>query len=424
MYKNKKFFIIIYSVLNIMMINNDSYAEIISINGCDRDSVQKAVNESSDGDVVMLGAGTCSWNSPVKIEGKGITIRGAGIDITNIVDLTDDNWGNSPFWIEGEVGHPFRISGFTFKSGSDANGIIYIRGNAKNWRVDNCKFYENRGRSIAIHGFTYGLIDGCQFIQSADATHQSILIYGDNENSWDQKISLGSSNAVFVEDCVFKYKYNNDGAVDAGNGGNYVFRYNIVENTLVGHHGLCSTGYNCRSTYTYEIYNNQFKSQINNYRAMYFRGGTGVVYNNSIEGYSNGIMVSNYRSCMGEGIPYDLCGKFELDRCDGDSEYDGNIDSTGYPCLDQIGRAADADGDGIQDPAPLYEWNNTINGADLDIIVANPSECSNPSMFDHIKSNRDYYNDTVPDGYTAFEYPHPIVSGQKIPSAPVIYLEK
>lgn len=47
------------------------------------ESIQEAVDEAASGDTIRLAAGT--WTEAVCIQGKGLTIRGAGVDATNIV---------------------------------------------------------------------------------------------------------------------------------------------------------------------------------------------------------------------------------------------------------------------------------------------------------------------------------------------------
>jgi hypothetical protein len=58
---------------------------------------------------------------------------------------------------------------------------------------------------------------------------------------------------------------------------------------------------------------------------------------------------------------------------------------------------------------PIYSWNNTVNGKNLDI--SNPAEPT-------IQGNRDYYNQTAMTGYTPYVYPHPLVSGASTSTAP------
>ena len=55
---------------------------------------------------------------------------------------------------------------------------------------------------------------------------------------------------------------------------------------------------------------------------------------------------------------------------------------------------------------PIYSWNNTINGSNVNI----------QSVFPTIQENRDYYNQTTMPGYTTFTYPHPLVTGQPLPA--------
>ena len=79
-----------------------------------------------------------------------------------------------------------------------------------------------------------------------------------------------------------------------------------------------------------------------------------------------------------------------------------------YPCIDQVGR-----GKGVllsnwdpplprrwpeQAAEPLYEWNNTLNGGDADIVSGSP----------HVREGRDFYNDKPMPGYKPYPYPHPL----------------
>ena len=52
---------------------------------------------------------------------------------------------------------------------------------------------------------------------------------------------------------------------------------------------------------------------------------------------------------------------------------------------------------------PIYAWNNTIHG--------NPSSTYLYSGYPTLQENRDYYNNRAMPGYTAYVYPHPLVSG-------------
>jgi hypothetical protein len=383
-----------------------SAGKIVYAASCSQGDVQAAIDDADDGDTVLVPAGTCAWTSPayqtpaVRISEKGITLRGAGIDQTIIVDATGDDWYNeSLIRVDGVVGKPFRITGFTF-SEINRPAPVLIYGDCKNFRIDHCEFdnpTDVSSTGLITSGDTYGVIDHCTFVESR------MVVRGSGDAAWQQPLSLGTANAVYVEDCTFDRTHGN--AVDAHNGGRYVFRANTITNTYIEAHSNCPSG--LRATFSYEVYSNTMVAAIRTYRPFSLRGGTGVIFGNTITGKytSPHIHVDNQRSCMGED---GLTCLPPWDRCDGDSIYDGNeLDGQGYPCRDQIGRATDSGRTTPQALEPLYEWDNTVNGViDAADIILNPVMCD--LMTHHIKEDRDYYNDTPRPGYTPYVYPHPL----------------
>lgn len=209
--------------------------------------------------------------------------------------------------------------------------------------------------------------------------------------SWEEPLSLGTANAVYIEDCTF---LNNgpDGAMDGYNGARYVFRYNTLESTPLGHHGFDSGGY--RSTFSTEIYNNKWTGSA--WTIFHSRGGTGVIFGNRIKGQYGAFLLEYYRTQANYGTKW---GKLN-----GSNPYDGNEDSSGYPARDQPGRSTDA---GIKTPQllePVYGWNNRRNGREITISVHVYTKKSAKIM----KENRDFYNNTKRPGYKPFTYPHPL----------------
>jgi len=362
-------------------------------------SLRAAIGGTRDGDTVLVPAGHCTWSETIELDPMpAIMLKGAGIDQTVITDATaSGGWKNSLLWIESVEGKPFRITGFTFTDLGelDPNGVIRIRGTNKNWRVDHCKFDDITQRGVRTGGFTYGVIDHCTFIVPDDGSVQTIGVIGDGDASWERPLSLGTADAVYVEDSTFDFVIKNDGPFDAYNGARYVFRYNTVTNTTPGHHGRDSGNY--RSTHSFEIYGNEILSTYepgkNLFTALHFRGGTGVVFDNTLTGrFGNGLLVVNHCSCPDMICSWEPC--------------------TTYPCIDQIGRSSDSDQDGAQDLEPLYEWNNSFNGGDLDIEVQN--ECSAAC----IQEGRDFHNDLARPDYVPYVYPDPLVQlGLPTPSA-------
>ena len=266
---------------------------------------------------------------------------------------------------------------------------IDLGGEAEDWRIDHCKFdsTNTNGRGLIVRG--KGVVDNNLFVN----TYQGVAVIGDGDLSWNTSLSLGTLNSVYVENNIFDYDDDFDGALDAYRGARYVFRNNKVINTSAGHHGRDSGGY--RSTHSYEYYGNNFtKTGGSGIIGLNFRGGTGVVFNNTwiADGASwqwyRSISTVNYCSCPEN---FSSCG---WPAC------------TNYPCIDQIGRTTDHDNNGVQDLEPLYEWNNLNNGGDQNFSVNNP--CS--EMDDHIQEGRDFYNNIEKPNYTPYIYPHPLTT--------------
>lgn len=378
---------------------------------CSHQEVQAAVDLAADGDRINVPAGNCAWNEPLSITDKSLVVKGAGVGMTNIVDDTGSDWGEPLFWIASQ-GRAVRISGFSFSDMDtpDPVGIVMIWANDVSFRFDNLEFHDIRNRAFYISGSrTYGVIDRCTVILTSDVTFQGVwLEEKDPDESWTRGMSFGTGKAVVIEDSVFDFSYSGDAVTDCEDGGRYVFRHNEVRNGKVGNHGLDSV---MRSCLQMEIYDNIFDADYGPgvyWGAVGSRGGTAVVFNNTITGtYGYPIAVTNYRSCCYAGA---ICrvgsNGPSFGDCDGENPLDGNADPVselkGWPCMDQIGRGV------MQASVPFYEWNNTFNGQNADIYVFNGWEgCEDPQPSDHVQQDRDYYNDTEKPDYVPYVYPHP-----------------
>ena len=386
-------------------------ASFIHAASCSQADVEAAIDAASDGDFVLIPAGHCTWTTPasnepsVTINQKGITLLGAGIDQTVITDGTTTEWNETPLRVDGVEGKPFRITGFTFVGNgqNDSFPVIQVNGECTDWRIDHIKFNDAK-RAVSTSGYTYGVIDHCTFSnQTYDFPYQAIAVSAD-DNSWQRPLALGTANAVYIEDCLFDYtQFGN--TVDGHIGARFVFRHNTLNSTYVEAHGFCCSL--SRGTFSYEVYSNTITGNSASWVPFAFRGGTGVVFDNAVGGHFEfpHIEIYNDRSCPDrawQGV------------CDGTSPVDGNQDSSGYPCRDQIGRSTDLAG-GQQTLEPLYEWNNTYNGSDVDVKL-NPGLCT--QMANHLKENRDFYNDTPRPGYTPYVYPHPLTKDLVLSGAP------
>ena len=370
------------------------HGETITANSVSQTDVQAAINAAQDGDTVMVPAGTATWTSNVAIPAdRNITVRGAGMDSTVIS-------GTGAFNISG----PCRVSAFGFVHDTD-----FISASGRGWRIDHCRF-TNTGshceRGVGCFGqygenYPRGVIDHCEFINSR------VLVIGAQDlvgaPIWAEPLGLGTDNAVFVEDCIFVSTDVFCNAVDANYGGRYVFRYNTVTDTYIEAHSCNSDGNN-RATRSWEIYENIIQAMNRNvWTPFLMRGGTGVIFNNTVTGsrWSNQtIAMDNDRSCFDSG------------GCNGSHPKDGNEEPNGYPCRDQIGRSTDAfeyqkDGNWpSQALDPAYIWNNVSDSGPLTVTETN---CTDSRV--HLQEGRDYYVGVERPGYRPFTYPHPLVSG-------------
>jgi hypothetical protein len=353
---------------------------------CSQEDVQAAIDAAKEGDTVHVPSGTCLWSQTVTLSDKNIILQGAGIDQTIISLASGSSEIESLLTVTGAEGKPFQITGLTF-SDTSLRTTLLIRGNNKNFRIDHCKFTRLGSHSITVGGNTYGVIDHCEFI---DSSQEDIAVSEhDGEASWDRPLSLGTAEAVFVEDCAFVHNGNHGHSITSNRGARTVFRHNTVMDTdptvftgPIDVHGNCSTG--CRrGGRSYEIYENTVSGAAVG-RAIILRGGDGVVFNNTLNGKQNGVAIflRNYRSTTTLcAISETYCDPRWYPQCYGEND---------YPAPDQIREA--------------YFWNNTWNG---DPVL--PTVDSQPYTPLYIQENRDYFNMAKPD-YTPYPYPHPLVA--------------
>ena len=300
-------------------------------------------------------AGTCTWSSTVTISGKGITLTGAGIDQTIIADGT----ASDMLSIMANPGHAMtRVTGVTFdangtaKSGGRGTLTVTGTGGGGQFRFDTFRMLKVRGRGVVVNmngTQLSGLVDTCTIEAPYNAEAHGVHIEGagpEDGSQFNYPLKLGTANAIYVENCTFNYAYPNDGALDAYTGARYVFRYNTVNGTTIGHHGADSG--DGRGVQGFELYGNNFDSSGHNVsRIYYMRSGVGVVFDNTAVGnFSSGININNYRSCGN----YRFWG-----YCNSTSNWDQNRARQGGISLSRSGRPSlyIVTGRSEHHPAPL-----------------------------------------------------------------------
>ena len=399
-------------------------AATITAASCSRTDVGNAVASAADGDTVNIPAGSCSWTTTLPIT-KGIKLIGAGEGATIFRDNVSKGGsscsGGGPL-MDWNVHAPrtLRMSGFTVEGVATdpavcQRGHLLVNGSAKGIRIDHITIAPAQTASIFIRGDITGVIDHLTFSASFKnavrveiPNWQGVGSWGDN--SWAQPIQWGTPEAIYVEDSTFT---DNSGGGLVGNfidcfaGGRLVFRHNTVIRGNITSHGADSDQRNrgCRQL---EIYENTFTFSAAQGVAFvaWIRGGTGVMFNNTITapgGLNKIVQASNCRDAdagCGGGPSYTPWG-----ACNGSSPFDQNS-SGGYRCVDQPGSGTSRLLSGNPPAAtwvgnaldPIYVWNNIAGGSSNNVVTGSTN----------VRNNRDYFMGTPRPGYVPYVYPHPL----------------
>jgi hypothetical protein len=262
-----------------------------------------------------------------------VNILGAGKDKT-VLYVKDEAADMSGFFrVDGRKrnGKPVRISGVTLRGyradhpnidGGRYPGIEIHE--VTDFRVDHCAFLDLAGRGVGVYNgddpaiICRGVIDHCEFVNTSgnpcgpggiimwkDGVYPNCVGYAMAPNGtgqarfWDDNVAnvLGKyGRTVVVEDCYFKRWRH---VVAANQGAHYVFRHNTIEadcgfGSLDCHGG--GYGREGVGTRAVEVYDNTIKPPLPEYpwkQGHFFRGGCGVIYNNTVEGYKYFVCFSN-----------------------------------------------------------------------------------------------------------------------------------
>jgi hypothetical protein len=417
--------------------------------------MNSAIAASVDGDVVNISAGSCSMSRLNSISDKNITIQGAGKASTLITAESGfgqiiSNGAKSPQWkLKG-----FRLAGNT----SNTQAIVVWADAAAAWRgpflVDDVELYypNNTGQGMAIFGPIHGVISNSKFtnyIESAILTGlqlTSSLEPGNSlstlKGSYAASLAYrpGASDYLYIEDSTFVGTSSGGiAAIDTGyTGGRIVFRRNTLQRATLYSHW--TTGGNWNSLW-WEVYNNTFIwDGDSGYQPMRMQGGgTGLIYNNTISGFSNNnITIGEDR--LTRGAP-------ALNLCSSANSWDGNTDTSapGWPCLTQTGRdagktMAQIQAGNKQASFPLYVWNNGPQAKCSNASASGTCDNSfgvqalNPAYFKSTPHTTSGFGNGDVDWckttsqpsacgthrltYTPYAYPHPLRTGGAVVLSP------
>ncbi|TMQ31752.1 MAG: hypothetical protein E6K65_00245 [Nitrospirae bacterium] len=314
---------------------------------CNSNDVQTTMNAAANGDRVLIPDGICTWTTQVTMpvgSEKAVTIRGQhdctldakGRSISCPTVLVDNiPKGNRAASIlmllntmarkDVRVSH-LELRGQALDPNVQNQGTIAVRGGTQTLRIDHVFCNKPSTACFITHDNVIGLIDHNNFDISVDLTGQNkkypngIVAFLENyggtggygDLSFASPTGLGSSRALFIEDNL-AIGEGLDGTpfVDHAGGSRVVIRRNDIVNEQTGGHGTDS-GFRVRGERQYEIYDNTFTNTISPpiVKAIGSRGGTGVIYNNTIGGsvgFKYVVNLAVFRSHGPLWAPYGQC---------------------------------------------------------------------------------------------------------------------
>ena len=345
-------------------------ADPILCPGGDSRDVQQIVDAADPAGEIRLPEGCYRMTSTVSLP-PGIRLVGAGADKTILYREPGRLYSQPMLSVNdrGNASSGTQISGLALVGVRDTNdlGQDYgvILSNVPDFRVDHCYFEGFGFAAVRVEGVSNGVVDHSIFVDNfksgIDNLGYGVVVYGDGR--WDDDIQPVETRTTFVEDSLF---VGNRHAIAANAGAYYVFRHNQVMHNVVAcavdAHGM---GYgSAHGTRYVEIYQNVIEDPVYDWCGIGIRGGSGVIFGNTIKGYKNPILL-----ILEWGTPDSLKAE--------------------YPAFDQV-----------QD---LYIWDNQISGGS-----SKPRVDETGKGF--IEPERDYFTEAKP-GYEPSAYPHPLVIG-------------
>ncbi len=313
------------------------YDEVGTVNAY----VIAAVADASTGDTINIPTGSFAWTTEVDVT-KALVFEGSDYsDNGTTDDTTDDTHGtvlldylgsSAVFFDVTLVANELtRFSKIRFENGDRAAlafyGAIVLNGSNTNGgriRINNCRFSELFRATNTINT-VLGVFDNNYVTRRS--TSQSAGMGSIKGSTWDGATNgdgswaadnlFGTDNFFFIEDCDFdNLGTSAQTIVDAQAGGRYVFRNNRVGNLSVESHGL--EAQRERSGRAFEIYGNTFAGNGNRQFITYFRGGVGVIYDNTISGFTTSANLSLLNNRTADLLAFPFGG------ADGQNPWDEN----------------------------------------------------------------------------------------------------
>ena len=410
--------------------------------GPDLASVQTEVAIAVDGDTVKVASGSSTWSGTLNIT-NGVTVAGAASWGGGTTTIMDGNTSGNMITMNQPAGKLATVSGFTFSAPS-INGNV-ISGNGTFRACSNSVTLGDAGAFVWVNDSDYSssLVDRNTFT-GGTAGHFVVVggsaMQGGSFGRWTNGVSTyGTTNGCYVEHNTVSFSGSTlgDGAFDAYNGAEWVVRYNTLNNEYIGQHG-CDSGQHL-SPHRWEFYGNTFNWSMDNQSAMQSRGGAGLIFSNTINGFSHvstgynyGIALQNYRQIGSVCQQTGNCPPWNY--MTGSNPYDGNLITTGsaegWPGYCQVGMSGPTAGYAVsgsgtkttQAFSPVYIWKNYGDGGSGLLTTTNQGV----GPWDSVIYGTNW-TDSALAGYTPMVDPHPLANytnspaSQRVASVPPIF---
>jgi hypothetical protein len=389
----------------ILLSGAAAQAQTINAASCSQSDIQNALSSASAGTVINLPAGSCSW-SGLTIA-KGVTLSGAGTGKTNIT-ISGTNTVTKQSAVLRITGISFSISG-----GGNANKGFIVNGS---WKSAQPIVFANDAFTVNGSGlFDIQVAGGVIFSHNTfnggwDDSFMQIKDAQDTQGSWKAADTMGTKDTngtlnLYIEDNTFTGGTNQ--GIDCDDACRVVYRHNTLINSSFNSHGSDTSAWGLRH---FEIYNNAFKntgaesgdsSQLaNENQAIWIRGATGVIYNNTFENLAG--------SFWGNKPEIRLNNRGAEDAGRDASGNTISCSSVKYPAFRQLGQNFNGSSYFTD---PIYFWGNT--GASNELDGWNWGNPCGYTWSTYFQWGRDAVNQaitggTAKPGYTAYQYPHPL----------------
>lgn len=307
--------------------------------------VQSKVDAAADGDTVVIPAGNATWQESLTIA-KNITLRGAGIGNTVIVDeVARNKKAKSLIQVKLSKDQLCRITGLTLKQGTinthaASGGILSAFGKIDNassripgiptkFRLDHVSFEGFRSVCLRMTNIV-GVIDHCVFSGSGSflqVYHPAWNGGAHGHGSWAANPDWGSDRFLFVEDCTISHI--GSGVLkgsDAYEGARYVVRHCTFNNAGVTGHGTEASG---RGTKEIEIYENTFNAARAGSHFNALRSGSALMHDNIMNNYAQGLLLRDYRLFISKPRWGGATGTNPYDKNATDGALGGSLCETG-----------------------------------------------------------------------------------------------